>query len=67
MLLVLVNSSPALTLESDGVKQNRLLYVLLSVALRGEKQGELQGTSDFGLRSQGPCRLGTGESGLVLG
>ena len=27
---------------------------------------ELQGTSDFRLRSQGPCRLGTGESGLVL-
>ena len=26
-----------------------------------------QGTSDFRLRSQGPCRLGTGESGLVLG
>lgn len=43
MLLLLENSSPALTLESDGVKQNRLLYVLLSVALRGEKQGELHG------------------------
>ena len=28
---------------------------------------EPQGTSDFRLRSQGPCRLGTGESGLVLG
>ena len=28
---------------------------------------EPQGTSDFKLRSQGPCRLGTGESGLVLG
>ena len=28
---------------------------------------ELQGTSDFRLRSQGPCRLGTGKSGLVLG
>ena len=26
-----------------------------------------QGTSDFRLRSQAPCRLGTGESGLVLG
>ena len=25
------------------------------------------GSSDFRLRSQGPCRLGTGESGLVLG
>ena len=24
-----------------------------------------QGTSDFRLRSQGPCRLGTGESGLL--
>ena len=23
--------------------------------------------ADFRLRSQGPCRLGTGESGLVLG
>ena len=34
--------------------------------------GELQElvmdrASDFRLRSQGPCRLGTGESGLVLG
>jgi len=28
---------------------------------------EPQGTSDFRLRSQGPCRLATGESGLVLG
>ena len=28
---------------------------------------EPQGTSDFRLRSQGPCRLGTGESGLVWG
>ena len=28
---------------------------------------ETQGSSDFRLRSQGPCRLGTGESGLVLG
>src|SRR5574337_621402 len=28
---------------------------------------EPQVTSDFRLRSQGPCRLGTGESGLVLG
>ena len=28
---------------------------------------EPQGTSAFRLRSQGPCRLGTGESGLVLG
>ena len=28
---------------------------------------EPQGTSDFRLRSQGPYRLGTGESGLVLG
>ena len=28
---------------------------------------EPQGTSDCRLRSQGPCRLGTGESGLVLG
>src|SRR5574337_57255 len=28
---------------------------------------EPQGTSDFRLRSQGPCRLGRGESGLVLG
>ena len=28
---------------------------------------EPQGTSDFRFRSQGPCRLGTGESGLVLG
>ena len=28
---------------------------------------EPQGTSDFRLRSQGPCRVGTGESGLVLG
>src|SRR5574340_1744088 len=28
---------------------------------------EPQGTSDFRLRSQGPCRLRTGESGLVLG
>ena len=28
---------------------------------------EPQGTSDFRVRSQGPCRLGTGESGLVLG
>ena len=27
---------------------------------------EPQGSSDFRLRSQGPCRLGTGESGLVL-
>ena len=30
-------------------------------------QNNAQGTSDFRLRSQGPCRLGTGESGLVLG
>ena len=30
-------------------------------------EAEPQGTSDFRLRSQGPCRLGTGESGLVLG
>ena len=28
---------------------------------------QCKGTSDFRLRSQGPCRLGTGESGLVLG
>ena len=28
---------------------------------------EPQGTSDFRFRSQGPFRLGTGESGLVLG
>ena len=28
---------------------------------------EPQGSSDFRLRSQGPCRLRTGESGLVLG
>ena len=28
---------------------------------------EPQGSSDFRLRWQGPCRLGTGESGLVLG
>ena len=28
---------------------------------------EPQVTSDLRLRSQGPCRLGTGESGLVLG
>ena len=28
---------------------------------------EPQGSSDFRLRSQGPCRLGTEESGLVLG
>src|SRR5574341_1525934 len=28
---------------------------------------EPQGPSDFRLRSQGPCRLGTGESVLVLG
>src|SRR5574340_1479760 len=28
---------------------------------------EPQGTSDFRLRWQGACRLGTGESGLVLG
>ena len=28
---------------------------------------EPQGSSDFRLRSQGPCRLGTGESGLVVG
>ena len=28
---------------------------------------EPQGSSDFRLRSQGPCRRVTGESGLVLG
>ena len=28
---------------------------------------EPQGTSDFRLQSQGPGRLGTGESGLVVG
>ena len=27
---------------------------------------EPQGSSDFRLRSQGPCRLGTGESGLDM-
>ena len=32
-----------------------------------ELRQEPQGTSDFRRRSQGPCRLGTGESGLVLG
>ena len=35
--------------------------------LRGGGAGKPQGSSDFRLRSQGPCRLGTGESGLVLG
>ena len=30
------------------------------------KEG-LKADEDFRLRSQGPCRLGTGESGLVLG
>ena len=43
------------------------------VFLPGESQGQRslmgchQGSSDFRLRSQDPCRLGTGESGLVLG
>ena len=36
-------------------------------AVHGVAKKEPQGTSDFRLRSQGPCRLGTGESGLVLG
>ena len=36
-------------------------------AVRAPGGQEPQGTSDFRLRSQGPCRLGTGESGLVLG
>ena len=36
---------------------------LLSVFMRQEPQG----TSDFRLRSQGPCRLGTRESCVVLG
>ena len=35
--------------------------------IAGGNEHEPQGTSDFRLRSQGPCRLGTGESGLVLG
>ena len=39
---------------------------LQSMGLHQLRQ-EPQGTSDFRVRSQGPCRLGTGESGLVLG
>ena len=35
--------------------------------IHGQLRQEPQGTSDFRLRSRGPCRLGTGESGLVLG
>ena len=39
------------------------VLLLTSLQLRQEPQG----TSDFRPRSQGPCRLGPGESGLVLG
>ena len=38
-----------------------------NVQTTAQLHSEPQGTSDFRLRSQGPCRLGTGESGLVVG
>ena len=44
---------------------NITTFGVLGVLIGGIQ--EPQGSSDFRLRSQGPCRLGTGESGLVLG
>ena len=44
-------------------RQGRTLYGSTHLQFRQEPQG----SCDFRLRSQGPCRLGTGESGLVLG
>ena len=53
------SSSPAFLMMYSAYKLNKLIFLQL--------RQEPQGTSDFRLRSQGPCRLGTGESGLVLG
>ena len=50
------------TLRSESEIRGTLRF-LPHLQLRQEPQG----SSDFRLRSQGPCRLGTGESGLVLG
>ena len=54
----------------DATNIERNLYYWVWCIGRGphlQLRQEPQGTSDFRLRSQGPCRLGTGESGLVLG
>ena len=57
-------------LESRGINRNRLKEltgVKYDVIDRYYKNENISLASDFRLRSQGPCRLGTGESGLVLG
>ena len=57
---------PGFQIFDDAVTYNfpsLISITYLPLQLRQEPQG----TSDFRVRSQGPCRLGTGESGLVLG
>ena len=50
-------------IRPEGVVTQVQLYQLGP----GRDESLPESTSDFRLRSQGPCRLGTGESGLVLG
>ena len=53
----------------ETAELEKLIFLLTSKQMLPHLQlrQEPQGSSDFRLRSQGPCRLGTGESGLVLG
>ena len=54
--------------EKVGLKLNiQKTKIMASGPITSWGRQEPQGTSDFRLGSQGPCRLGTGESGLVVG
>ena len=55
---------PRVPLNAEAWKDTGMIP---GVGIHLQLRQEPQGTSDFRLRSQGPCRLGTGESGLVVG
>ena len=74
MVMLMLTMLKYLPYFSDGVPIINIRFLPADLNLFVQGRGphlplrqELQGTSDFRLRSQGPCRLGTGESGLVLG
>ena len=63
------NENGEITTDNDHtymITHNIQMIIRVSYQQLYAKKMDAQGTSDFRLRSQGPCRLGTGESGLVL-
>ena len=66
--ITLISSPTVADLDAEfGPQIEELVSTLEKRGPHLQLRQEPQGTSDFRLRSQGPCRLGTGESGLVLG